>query len=312
MDETVLKMERVAKLYRGTPALDAVTFSLYSGRIYGLAGQNGAGKTTLMRLATGLSFATGGRIELFGEATEKGLAAARKMVGSMIERPGVNKSMTAAENMRLHRMMRGIPGRESEQRLLKLVGLGDTGRKKAGNFSMGMRQRLGIALALIGSPRLLILDEPINGLDPVGVVEIRGLLKRLCEEEGLTILLSSHNLAELYQTATDYIILHRGRLRQTLTQQELEEHCRQYLKLACREPARLASLLDEKLPGAQYKVMPDGSVRLYDHLAEKDQVAQILYEGGLLVTNLSLEGDTLENYYLDLIGRDKSDEPSGR
>ncbi|OAB41936.1 ABC transporter ATP-binding protein [Paenibacillus glacialis] len=306
MIEHVLKTNNLTKIYHGVNVLHNVSLTLEAGRIYGLIGQNGAGKTTLMRLVTGLSFPTSGSIELFGHKGESNLQTERKRLGSMIEYPSLTLSMTAKENLKLHRIMRGIPNKEVEDELLKLVGLADTGKKKVKNFSLGMKQRLGIAIALLSSPELLILDEPINGLDPLGVVEIRNLLKKLCEERQMTILISSHNLPELYQTATDYIIVHKGELKQALTLEQLDECCKQHILIRCNEPEKLVSVLEMEFDTTNYKVMPDKTVKLYDYLDQKERVSRVLYENGIVVTNLSNEGETLENYFISIIGGDQN------
>ena len=302
MIEHVLKTNNLTKSYHGVNALHGISVTLLSGKIYGLIGQNGAGKTTLMRLVTGLIFPTSGSIELFGHAGERALQTERKRVGCMIEYPSLTPNMTAKENLKLHRIMRGIPNKESEDELLELVGLSDTKKKKAKNFSLGMKQRLGIAIALLGNPEFLILDEPINGLDPLGVVEIRNLLKTLCEERQMTILISSHNLPELYQTATDYIIIHKGEVKQTLTLAQLEERCKHHILIRCDQPEKLVSILEMKLSTTNYKVMPDKTVKLYDYLEEKERVSRVIYENGIIITNLSNEGDTLEDYFISIVG----------
>ncbi|MDP4090114.1 MAG: ABC transporter ATP-binding protein [Bacillota bacterium] len=302
MNKYILKTDNLTKSYHGVNALHNVSVTLEAGKIYGLIGQNGAGKSTLMRLVTGLAFPTSGSIELFGHTGEKALQAERKRLGSIIEYPSIIPAMTAKENLRLHRIMRGIPDEKIEDELLVTVGLSDTGRKKAKNFSLGMKQRLGIAAALIGNPELLILDEPINGLDPLGVVEIRNLIKKLCEERHITILISSHNLPELYQTATDYIIIHKGEIKQVMTLAQLEERCRHHLLISCNEPEKLVSVLEMKLNTRNFKVMADKSVKLYDYMGEKERVSKILFENGVIVTNLSNEGDTLEDYFISVVG----------
>lgn len=302
MNEYVLKTNSLTKSYHGVNALHDVSVTLEAGKIYGLIGQNGAGKTTLMRLIAGLSFPNHGSVELFGHTGERELQTERKRLGCMIEYPSLTPNMTARENLKLHRIMRGIPNKEVEDELLKLVGLADTGKKKAKNFSLGMKQRLGIAIALLGNPELLILDEPINGLDPLGVVEIRNLLKKLCEEWQMTILISSHNLPELYQTATDYIIIHKGEIKQTLTLSQLEDCCKHHLLISCEQPEKLVSVLEIKLNTTNYKVMPNKTVKLYDYLDEKERVSKVLFENGIIVTNLSNEGDTLEDYFISIVG----------
>ena len=303
----VLETENLTKDFRRFRAIDQVSVKLEAGKIYGLIGQNGAGKTTLMRLAAGLSFPTQGSISLFGHQGEKELKEERKRIGCMIEYPGIIGNMSAKENLRVRRILKGIPDKDSEDEMLELVGLSKAGKKKAKDFSLGMKQRLGIADALIGNPEFLILDEPVNGLDPLGVVEIRNLLTKLCREHHITILISSHNLPELYQTATDYIIIHKGRVLRTLSQEQLDENCKRHIRIRCPETAKLAAVLEESLGTSNYKVMPDGSVKLYDHLEQQEQVAQILYENGLAVTGFSLEGDSLENYFISVIGGGQND-----
>ncbi|WP_338753045.1 ABC transporter ATP-binding protein [Bacillus sp. FJAT-52991] len=304
MRKHVLKINNLTKSYHGVNVLHDVSVTLEAGRIYGLIGRNGAGKSTLMKIVSGLSYPTSGNIELFGHTGEKALQVERKRLGCMIEHPSFTPNMTAKENLTRHRMMRGIPNKEVEDELLELVGLVNTGKKKAKNFSLGMKQRLGIAIALLGSPEFLILDEPTNGLDPVGVVEIRNLLKKLSEERQMTILISSHNLPELYQVATDYIIINDGEIKQVLTLEQLDECCKHHLLISCNESEKLVSVLEMELHTTNYKVMPDKTVKLYDYLNEKERVSRVLFENGLVVTNLSNEGDTLENYFLSVVGGD--------
>lgn len=304
--EAILKVNSLTKSYHGVPALKDISLTLVPGKIYGLIGQNGAGKSTLMRLITGLSFPTQGSIELFGHTGNKDLQMERKRIGCMIEYPSLSADLTAKENIRLHRIMRGIPNKEIEEELLELVGLSNTGKKKAKNFSLGMKQRLGIAISLLGNPEFLILDEPINGLDPIGVVEIRNLIKKLWEEKGMTILISSHNLPELYQTATDYIIIHKGIIKQTLTLSQLDECCRRHLHIRCEEPQKLAGILETELNTSNFIVMPDSSIKLYDYIDDKERVSRVLFENEIIVTNLSNEGDTLEDYFISIVGGGKN------
>ena len=226
MSNMVLEIRDLSKQYKSQQALSHVNLSLRQGKIYGLIGKNGAGKTTLMRMVAGLGFPTQGRILLFGTEKRSELETAGKHIGSLIESPGLVAGMSASENMHLQCLMKGVQNYDIENELLELVGLKDTGKKKVKNFSLGMRQRLGIATTLIGDPDLLMLDEPINGLDPAGVIEIRNLIKKLSANENKTILISSHNLSELYQVATDFIIIHEGEIRETLSHEELDEHCK--------------------------------------------------------------------------------------
>lgn len=306
MKEYVLETKNLTKSYRGVNVLQDVSVTLEAGKIYGLIGQNGAGKTTLMRIVAGLTFPTKGNIELFGKNGERNLQAERKRLGSMIEYPGLIPYMTAQENLTYHKVIRGIPSKTIENELLALVGLSNTGKKKAKNFSLGMKQRLGIAVALLGDPELLILDEPINGLDPLGVVEIRNLLIRLCEERQMTILISSHNLPELYQVATDYIIIHQGRIKKSITLGELEESCKHHILIGCDQPEKLVNVIEMQLGTTKYKVMPDRMVKLYDYLDNKELVARAIFDNGIVITHYSIQGDTLENYFISVIGGDRN------
>jgi len=302
MEESIFEAKNLTKKYKETLALDHINLELHRGEIYGFIGENGAGKTTMMRLITGLSFPTNGSISLFGKSGEKELQKQRSRIGCMVETPALYKNMTAEQNLEAQRIQRGIPDRECIGETLKLVGLSDTGKKTVRHFSLGMRQRLGIAMALLSDPEFLILDEPINGLDPSGIVEIRELMKRLNQEKGITILVSSHILSELYQTATRYILLHKGRVLEELTQSELDEKCKRHIAIRTNDTAKTATALESTLHTANFQVMPDGTVRLYDHLDNMEDVARVLSQAGLLVTGLSLAGDSLEDYFLNKIG----------
>ena len=207
MSSVILEAHDLTKEYRHTVALDHIDLKIEKGKIYGFIGQNGAGKTTFLRLVTGLAFPTSGTLSLWGKTVEKELQEQRKRIGCMIETPALFPTMTAYQNMEIQRIQRGIPDKAVIQKTLDMVGLKDTGKKAVRNFSLGMRQRLGIAIALLNTPEFLILDEPINGLDPAGIVEIRNLLKSLNKEYGMTILVSSHILEELYQTASEFILI---------------------------------------------------------------------------------------------------------
>ncbi len=305
MSKTVLETRNLTKRYKTQLALSHVDLCLKQGRIYGLIGKNGAGKTTLMRMIAGLGFPTEGSIELFGRSIQEDLAKTGKRMGALIESAGLVGGMSAKENMHLQCLMKGIPNYELEDELLNLVGLADTGRKKVKNFSLGMRQRLGIATTLIGDPDFLMLDEPINGLDPSGVIEIRNLLKKLSGYDSKTILISSHNLPELYQVATDYIIIHNGEIREILSHEELEDRCKAYITLESTDVNQLTTVLESRLHTDQFKVMPDNSVRLFDLLDERERLGRILHENGVIVTKLAVFETSLEDYFMNVIGGKK-------
>ncbi len=298
----ILKTEHISKNYKKFVSLHDISVKLEPGKIYGLVGRNGAGKTTFMRIIAGLTMQTSGKLELFGFDDPKMIAKQLKKIGCLIEYPSLNGNMTAMENLELHKLIRGIKDKNYGQELLSMVGLGDTGNKKVKDFSLGMKQRLGIAVALLGKPELLILDEPVNGLDPLGVVEIRKLIKDLCEKQGITILISSHNLPELYQTATDYIIMDKGHIKASLTLDELEEKCKHYYRLKCNDTQKLIKIMKTELETEQFEVTEDGFVKLYGYETQQAMLAKLFYENGLIMENISSEGDTLENYFIRLIG----------
>ena len=302
MESIVMEARGITKKYRQTLALDNVALKLEKGKIYGFIGQNGAGKTTLIRLITGLAFPTDGELSLWGKTGEKNLQEQRKRIGSLIEGPALYNNMTAYQNMEVQRIQRGIPDKSIIDKTLKTVGLSDTGRKKVRNFSLGMKQRLGIAIALLNTPEFLILDEPINGLDPAGIKEVRNLIKSLNKEYGMTILISSHILEELYSTATDFILIDKGRIIEELSEAELNEKCKQHVEIKTPDPQKAIMVLEQKLNTENFKVMPDNTIQLYDHLDDLETIAKVMSEQNVLVTGLTVTGDTLEDYFLNKIG----------
>lgn len=304
----VLETKNLTKKYKNTQALECINIKLEKGNIYGFVGQNGAGKTTLIRLITGLSFPTSGELYLFGQTGEKNLQEQRKRLGCMVETPALYPNMTAYQNLEIQRIQRGIPDKRVIEDTLELVGLRDTGKKKAKDFSLGMKQRLGIALALINDPEFLILDEPVNGLDPIGIVEVRKLIKRLNKEKGMTILISSHILDELYHTADHYIIISHGSILETLTQEELNEKCKKHIAINVDDVYIAATILEKELHTNNYKIMPDKTIRLYDYLDDIKSVSIALSRNNLIITGISLSGDSLEDYFIQRIGGDKCDQ----
>jgi len=302
MNEYVLKTSQLSKKYQNKMALDQVNLAIKEGSIYGFIGQNGAGKSTLIRLIAGLAFPTAGTFELFGVGHEPELHEARKRIGTIIEGPALYPNMTAAENLEAHRLLKGIPGKECVEKTLALVGLQDTEKKKAKNFSLGMKQRLGLAIALLGDPEFLILDEPINGLDPMGVVEIRELLKKLNQEYGITILISSHILSELHLLATHYGIIHNGELLEQLTAQELNEKSQHYLHIKVDNPEKCASIIESKLATNNFEVMPNGVIKLFGFVDVPGKVSQALTNEGLVIEQFMPMGEDLEAYFTKRIG----------
>ncbi|MDU7454765.1 MULTISPECIES: ABC transporter ATP-binding protein [Clostridium] len=302
MKKVVLKTYNITKKYGEQLAVDNVNMTIKKGDIYGFIGQNGAGKTTLIRLITGLIHKSGGEIELLGANEENELNKARTMVGSLIETPSFYTNMTARENLEVSRLVRNIPGKKCIDEVLELVGLKDVEKKKVKNFSLGMRQRLGIANALMGNPKLLILDEPINGLDPMGIVEIRELLKKINKEKDMTILISSHILSELSELATTYGIISNGKLIEEITAKQLSEKCRQYIDLRVDDTARAVILLERELGINDYEVLEDSNIKVFSNLDNVGEINSLLSRSGIIVESISVKGENLEEYFMNKVG----------
>lgn len=301
---TVLKTQNLTKRYKGQVAVDNVSLSVESGDIFGLIGQNGAGKTTLMRLIAALTTPDSGELELFCETSQTGLTAARARMGCIIEMPALYPNLTATQNLEYYRIQRGIPDKAAVQKALELVNLTGTGKKTFKNFSLGMKQRLGLALAILNHPDFIMLDEPINGLDPMGIIEMRDLMKRL-NEQGITILISSHILSELSQVATKYAIIHQGRLVKALTQEQLREECKRALSVTVDDAAKAAVILETTLNIHNYKQISTNELRVYESLDNPSEVTFRLNQGGVRVSSLHEVGDSLEEYFTKTIKEGK-------
>lgn len=301
MGRLILQTKHLTKRYKRTNVVDNVNMTIEQGNIYGFIGLNGAGKSTFIRLIAGLTFPTSGNIQLFGKTDAKGLLEARRRIGTLIEHPALFPHLSARENLEIVRLQRGIPGKDCIDQVLKRVGLQDVGRKRIKNFSLGMKQRLGIAIALLNDPELLLLDEPINGLDPMGVIEIRELLKTLNEQYGVTILVSSHILSEVHQLATHYGIIHHGQLVKQLSATQLDEKCREYLLIKVKEPEIAVTLMEKELETVAYEVLTDGFIKLYRYIDKPALVVKTLTRHGLDVEQITPQKDTLESYFKRVI-----------
>ncbi|MCQ5034018.1 ATP-binding cassette domain-containing protein [Coprococcus sp. DFI.6.81] len=249
--EKILEAKDICKAYGKNMVLNQVNLTIKAGEIYGLVGENGAGKSSLMKVITGLTKPTSGEISLFGK---KNLEDERNKIGCLIENPALYMDMTARQNLEIQRTQRGIPGKSSIDEVLEIMDLKDAGNKRVKAFSLGMKQRLGIAIALLGRPQLLILDEPINGLDPTKIKYVREVLKNMNEEDGTTILISSHILPELHQLATVYGFIHHGKMLQQITDKELDEKCRRHVHIEVDNVEKASCILDERYPESQIKV----------------------------------------------------------
>ncbi|WP_303837627.1 ATP-binding cassette domain-containing protein [Ruminococcus flavefaciens] len=298
--EYVLKTKNICKQYKRSKALDGLTMNVPKGSIYGFVGRNGAGKTTLIRIVCGMQLPTSGEFELYGvKDSDGGICNSRRRIGSVIETPSIYTDMTAEDNLRQQYQVLGLPDFSGIPELLKLVGLGDTGRKKVRNFSLGMRQRLGIAVALCGSPDFLVLDEPVNGLDPEGIVEVRELILKLNRERKITVLISSHILDELSKLATHYGFINNGRIIREMSAEELEASCRKCMRLTVTDTAVLSTVLDRM--GIDFKINDESSADIY----AKPNITQLslaLANEGCEVLSLEEHDESLESFYISLIG----------
>lgn len=300
MTDAILRASNVSKIYGKHKALDKVSIEIKRGMVYGIIGANGAGKSTFMRTVMGLISTDEGDIELFGETGQKGLQRARRKMGQSIETPALYPELTAHKNMQVQAANGGVGDREINE-LLAMMNLGNTGRKKVKNFSLGMRQRLAIACTLVTNPEFLILDEPINGLDPSGIVEMREIIQRLVSERGITVLLSSHILDELSQIATHYGILHDGKLINELSRDELSEVTRQYIELETHSSEKAVTVLDD-LGIKDYKVISSTAINIYEQLDDAAKINHALVSAGVEVSRIATTRQKLEDYFLQLTG----------
>lgn len=302
MSKVVMDVSHLEKQYMKQKAVNNVSFQIEEGMICGLIGPNGAGKTTIMKMLGGLVLPTKGDISIFGQREEKGLAKARGRMSFMIETPYAKEKMSARENLEKQRLQKGIPNKQRVDEVLEIVGLKDTGKKYVKNFSLGMKQRLGIANALLTKPEIMVMDEPINGLDPEGIVEIRELLLKLNREEHITMMISSHILSELSLLCTDYIFMHHGELLQLVSAEELKKLCKEHYHIHTDNDAMALAVLSDKLGITEYDVEEDGSIRLYTHLDNIRKVSKTLYENGVIPLELGIREANLEQYYIEMVG----------
>lgn len=302
MEDAVIQTDHISKNYKKSAAVSNMSIQVNRGDIYALVGQNGAGKTTLLKMICGLTQPTAGGLALFGSSSEQGRNRARARMGTMIETPGFYPYLSARDNLEYYRIQRGRKDRAAVTRALEFVGLADTGSKKFRSFSLGMKQRLGLALAVMGDPDLLVLDEPINGLDPMGIKEFRDIILKLNQEKKTTILISSHILGELSQIATRYCFISGGKLVQHITEQDLREACRSYLYLETDDARKAAELLREKMSCTQVQAMDEHVLHVGERMEESGQFVRTLVENGVTVSQAYRAGMNLEEYFIRLIG----------
>ncbi|MCI1946452.1 ABC transporter ATP-binding protein [Clostridium luticellarii] len=295
----VLQTDKLTKKYGKQTAVNKVNLNIEKGDIYGLIGKNGAGKTTIMKIACGLIYQDEGDIQLFESSN---LEKNRKRMGCVIEQPALYPYMTAGENLIYYDKLLGITDYGNVDEVLSLVGLQNTGKKKTKAFSLGMKQRLSIAISLLGNPDFLILDEPINGLDPSGIKEVRELLLKLNSENEITILISSHILGELARIATKYGIIDKGVLVDEFQAVELKERCKKCLAISVNDSEKAAYILKNNMESEDFKVFDEGKICIYDCLDTPEQINKELVENGVLVSKICLEGNDTEAYFLKMMG----------
>lgn len=299
--DNVLSIKDLSKEYGKYRVLKNVNLDIPNGSIFGLVGRNGAGKTTLMRIITGLAEPTSGTYSLSGvSSNDRKIISVRRRMGSIIDSPAIYRNLSAYDNVKLQYINLGMTSFESIPELLELVDLHGTGKKKAGKFSLGMRQRLGIAVALCGKPDILILDEPINGLDPQGIIQMREILLRINHERHTTILISSHILEELSKLVTHYAFIEKGEILQTLSSRELMEKVRKASRLKVSSTELLCPVFDRE--GIEYKVEDDENVDIFSEITAS-RVVGLANEANVEVISISENNESLEGYFMNLVAK---------
>lgn len=296
--EYVLRTKGLTKTYGQKTVVDKVSMNIAGGDIYGFIGKNGAGKTTTMKIILGTIFSDGGSIELFGKKANN---TARRRIGALIEAPGIYKNLTAYENLRRFSLLYGGDEKNIKE-ILEIVDLSDTGNKKAGEFSLGMRQRLGIGIAMLGSPDFLILDEPVNGLDPEAIKRVRDSLITINREKKVTILISSHLLGELSKISTRYGIINNGRLVEEITAQQLEKDCRRCLTVKCRRPNIAEKTLISALGINDFEICNE-TIIIGSGFERTEEINAELVRKGAQVYDFHLSNADMEDYFIERIGR---------
>lgn len=302
--EYALRTKNLSKKFSKKLAIDSVGINIKKGDIYGLIGKNGAGKTTLIRTIVGLAAPTAGEIELF-ESTD--LKKQRYKIGTVIESPAVYPNFTAKQNLIAQQKLFGKTDINEINQILEIVGLADTGKKKAKNFSLGMKQRLAIAISLIGNPEFLVLDEPINGLDPAGIKDVRDLILKLNKENNITVLISSHILGELAKIATRYGVICNGKLVDEFTPQELQSRVRKCLAINVDNTELSSKIIEENLNTNNYEIKSDKLIYLYDNIDEPSKVNTLLVTNGVIVNSINTIGDDYEPYLIKLMEGSEND-----
>lgn len=303
---TIIETYQLRKVFKQAEVIKSVNFSLKKGEICALIGKNGAGKSTFFKLLSGQLIPTSGDIQLFGKSGKE-MEQSKKRIGFMIEEPAFFPNFTAYQNLEYFRIQRGVVDKKRIHKVLEIVGLAHERKKKFKDFSMGMKQRLGIALCLLSNPDCLVLDEPINGLDPEGIREIRQLLKRLNQENQITILISSHILAELQLLATRFVFIKNGKIVEDLSRTALDEKSKKQIRLVVNHPAKAAQLLERAYPDIQFQILPDQVITIQNHIEVAGEINRLLVENGVDVNEFRTEVLNLEEYFLGQVEGNNND-----
>ncbi len=302
--EYIIETHNLEKRYKKFKALDDFNIHIEKGAIYGLIGRNGAGKTTAIRIICGLQKPSKGTYCIYGiKNTDKNILSSRKRIGAIIEKPSIHLDMNAEENMILQYKTMGLPLNNTIKEILYIVGLSNVGDKKAKTFSLGMKQRLGIAIALVGGPDILILDEPINGLDPEGIIELRELILKLNREKGITFFISSHYLDELSKIATHYGFVEKGKIIKEISSKELQEKYKKKIEIKVNNIKECVKYLEEK--NMQYEVMSENLINIYNDINITDFIVE-LSKRNCIISEFHEKEESLENYFINLVGGDEN------
>lgn len=301
-NQTILATKQLTKKYGNIKVVEQVNLNVKKGCIYGILGRNGAGKTTIMKMILGLISISSGEIEIFGEqlkGNEKNIYA---RIGSIIETPSFYSYLTGTENLEIFSRLRGTIKKNAVKSALEVVGLPYKDKKTFASYSLGMKQRLGIANAILNDPEILILDEPTNGLDPIGIVEIRQFLQTLCHEEGKTIIISSHILSEISLLADDIGIIHEGHLLKEISMKELEEKNKRFIEIKVNSVPKATQLLENVMKCKNYFVTDKNCIEIYDETLDIEEIANCLVYHGVGLSSLYFKHETLEDYFTSLTG----------
>lgn len=301
MSETIIKLNNVSKSINKTKILDNFNMCVLKNDIYGFIGENGAGKSTTMKIIVSMMKENSGEVVLFNNHSKNDSYINKGRIGAIIESPAFYPYLNAYENLKYYVIFKGIVDKNSISKVLKMVGLEKTGNKKYKNFSLGMKQRLGLALALLNNPDLLILDEPLNGLDPQGIVELRETLSILNKKYGITILISSHILDELEHIATRYGFIHKGKMIEEISTRDLEKKLRKYILLEVNDVVYATTIIEQELNSTNYEVIENNMIYLYDYVENSEKVLSVLINAGLLIKRMNISNISLEDYYLQLV-----------